>query len=354
MSRFLANRFQSLDKYVPGEQPTGMDYIKLNTNESPYPPAPAVVAALTEGELGKVNLYPDPQGKELRKKLADFYGVGLENVIIGNGSDEPLAFAFLAFCTGGRGAAFPDITYGLYSVYSKLYEIEADIRPLKDDFTIDVSDYIGCGKNVILANPNAPTGIALPLSDIEAIAASNPDHVVLIDEAYVDFGAQSAISLTHKYENLLVMHTYSKSRSLAGARLAYAIGSSQLIEDLNRIKDSFNPYNVNRMTQLMGIAAIDDNDYYVEKRRQIIETRAYTESRLSSLGFTMTCSSTNFVFAKHLRLGGHELYTALKERGILVRQWDLPRISDHLRITIGTTQQMESLFETLHSIINLD
>jgi len=351
MSRFLASRFQSLNRYVPGEQPTGADYIKLNTNESPYPPAPAVIAALTKAELDRTNLYPDPDGAELRKKLAGHYGVGLENIIIGNGSDELLAFSFLAFCTGARGVAFPDITYGFYPVYAKLYDINADIIPLRDDFTIDLSDYVGRNKNIILANPNAPTGITLSLSDIEMIVTGNPDHVVLIDEAYVDFGTESAVDLTHKYDNLLVMHTYSKSRSLAGARLAYAIGSAPIIDDLYRMKDSFNSYNVSRMTQLMGIAAIIDDAYYIEKRRQIIDTRDYTVSMLRDLGFSMTDSHANFLFVKHSIMSGKELYTALKEHGLLVRHWDSPRISDYLRITIGTQEQMEALGDALRNIL---
>ena len=252
MSRFLSGRFEALDVYVPGEQPADMEYIKLNTNESPYPPAPGVIAALNQFEISKLNLYPNPDGSRIIKKLAEFYGVEIQNVIIGNGSDELLAFAFLAFCDGGRGAAFPDITYGFYPVYAELYGLPYVQIPLKDDFSIDPADYCDIGKNVVLANPNAPTGIALPLRDIEAIVQSNPGHVVLVDEAYVDFGAESAIPLTHRYENLLVVHTYSKSRSMAGARLAYAIGSAPLIEDLNKMKYSFNPYNVNRLTQIAG------------------------------------------------------------------------------------------------------
>ena len=353
MSRFLADRFQSLDKYVPGEQPTGMDYIKLNTNESPYPPAPAVVAALTESELGRVNLYPDPQGKALREKLAEFYGVSPDNIIIGNGSDEPLAFAFLAFCTDGRGAAFPDITYGLYSVYSKLYEIKADVIPLRDDFTIDVSDYIGCGKNVIIANPNAPTGIALPLSDIESIVASNPDHVVLIDEAYVDFGAQSCCKLIDKYPNLLVVMTYSKSRNMAGARLGFALANAELIADLEKLKYAKNPYSVNSMTLRCAEAALSTGAqaYYENCHAKICEVREYTTAALQALGFSVLPSSANFIFAQKAGLDGRALYEALKARGVLVRYFSQPRISDYNRITIGTMEQMQTLVEAITQIM---
>ena len=351
LSKFLSDRYQSLEAYVPGEQPSDMKYIKLNTNEAPYPPAPGVVAAVDENELKKLFLYPSTDGTSLIKKLAEFYNVNVENVIIGNGSDELLAFAFLAFCDGERSVCFPDITYGFYPVYAELYGIPYTRIPLKDDFTIDPSDYINIGKNIVLANPNAPTGIALTPDNIEAIAQSNPDYVVLIDEAYVDFGAQSVIPLTHIYDNILVMHTYSKARSMAGARLAYAIGPTPLIEDLNRMKYSFNPYNVNRMTQIAGEAALREDAYYRNMRQEIIETRAYTEERLRELGFIMTNSLANFVFITHPEIGGHELYASLKERGILVRHWNKPRISDYLRITIGTKEQMDALIAAVRDIL---
>jgi histidinol-phosphate aminotransferase len=350
VSKFLSGRFASLGVYVPGEQPVDTEYVKLNTNESPYPPAPGVVAAVNEAELKKLCLYPNPDGARLIGRLAEFYGVNPENVIIGNGSDELLAFAFLAFCDGRRGVCFPDITYGFYPVYAELYGIPAEQIPLTDDFTVDVSAYLGVGKNIILANPNAPTGIAIPLSDIEMIARSNPDHITLVDEAYVDFGAQSAIPLALKYENLLIVHTYSKARSMAGARLAYAIGSAPLIEDLNKMKYSFNPYNVNRLTQIAGEAALSEDAYYRETHRKIKATRGYTESKLRELGFTMTESSANFLFAKHPDISGHKMYAALKEKGILVRHFNKPRISDYLRITIGTKEQMDAMLAAMAEI----
>ena len=351
MSRFLSDRYKALEAYVPGEQPADTEYIKLNTNESPYPPEPGVISAVSENEIEKLRLYPNPPGVRLIGALAEFYGVQPENVIIGNGSDELLAFAFLAFCDKGRAVCFPDITYGFYPVYAELYEIPYERIPLRGDFSVDPADYFDIEKNIVLANPNAPTGIALPLSDIEAITWSNHDHVVLIDEAYVDFGAQSAIAFTQKYENLLIMHTYSKARSLAGARLAYAIGSAPLIEDLNKMKFSFNPYNVNRMTQVAGEAALREDAYYKEMCRKIAATRGYTVERLRGLGFELTESSANFVFARHPGIGGHELYAALKGRGILVRHWEKPRISDHVRITIGTPEQMEALFAAIGAIL---
>ena len=353
MSRFLSNRYQSLEAYVPGEQPADTEYIKLNTNESPYPPAPGVIAAVNQSEVEKFRLYPNPPGIRLIKALAEFYEVQPENVIIGNGSDELLAFAFLAFCDRDRAVCFPDITYGFYPVYAELYEIPYVKIPLKDDFSVDPADYLGIGKNIVLANPNAPTGIALPLCDIDGIARSNPDHVLLVDEAYVDFGAQSSIPLTRKYENLLIMHTYSKARSMAGARLAYAIGSAPLIEDLNKMKFSFNPYNVNRLTQVTGEAALREDAYYREMHRKIAATREYSMRRLGDLGFSMTKSSANFVFVTHPGISGYNLYAALKERGILVRHWDKPRISDHVRITIGTPEQMEALIKAIGAILGL-
>ena len=351
MSRFLSRRLSSLQAYVPGEQPADMEYIKLNTNESPFPPPPGVIAAVNEYEVRKLNLYPNPDGTGLIKRLAGFYDVLPENVRVGNGSDELLAFAFLAFGDNERGVCFPDITYGFYPVYADLYGIPAVQIPLNNDFTINPTDYFEAGKNVVIANPNAPTGIALPLHDIEEITRNNPDYVVLIDEAYVDFGAKSAVPLINKYENLLVMHTYSKFRSMAGARIAYAIGSAPLMEDLDRIKYSFNSYNVNRLTQVAGEAALGEDGYYREMCREIIKTRGYAERELQKLGFTMTESSANFIFAKYPTIAGHDLYTKLKEHGILVRHFNKPRISDYLRITVGTKDQMDALISAVAEIV---
>jgi len=353
MSKYLSSRHNALAPYVPGEQPGDMEYIKLNTNESPYPPPPCVLSAVGEAELGKINLYPNPDGSGLITALAEFYSVASENVIIGNGSDELLAFAFLAFCDKSRGVVFPDVTYGFYPVYAQLYGISYEQIPLRDDFSVDPADYTGVGKNVVLANPNAPTGIALPLRDIETIVKSNPNHVVLIDEAYVDFGAETAIPLINKYDNLLVIHTYSKSWFMAGARLSYAIGAAPLIGDMKTMKYSFNPYNVDRLAQLMGEAALRDEAYYINKRREIIETRAYTEKMLSKLGFVTTDSKANFIFTKYPGVNGFDLYAALKDKGILVRHLNKPRVSDYIRITIGTKKQMDALKITLEDILTL-
>ena len=350
MSKFLSGRHAALHAYTPGEQPVDMQYIKLNTNESPYPPSPGVIARLGSGQISALNLYPSPDGARIRSKLAEFYGVNAENVIIANGSDELLAFAFLAFCDDSRHAAFPDISYGFYPVYAALYGVPHVQIPLMDDFAINVPDYCGIGKNVILANPNAPTGLALPLRDVEAIVRSNPDHMVLIDEAYIDFGAESAVQLTKKYDNLLVLQTYSKFRSMAGARMAYAIGSAALIDDMNKMKFSFNPYNVNRLTQELAVAAIEEDGYYRANSAEIIRTREKTAAALRNMGFTMTASQANFLFAKHPGIPGADLLHELRTRGILVRHFDLPRIADYLRITIGTPGQMVTFAAAVRDI----
>jgi len=348
MSRFLSSRFSALDAYVPGEQPSDMEYIKLNTNESPFSP-PEGIADAAKKELEKLNLYPDPDSTRLTKKLAEFYRVETENIMIGNGSDEILAFSFLAFME--NGVVFPDITYGFYPVYAELYDVPYKQIPLLDDLTINIEDYISIGNNVVIANPNAPTGIALEIDEIEAITSSNKNHIVIVDEAYIDFGGKSAIHLTQRYENLLVIQTYSKSRSMAGARLGFAIASAQIIKDLNKMKYSFNPYNVNRLTQIVGEAVLDEEAYYKEKRNEIIATRKYTEKRLGELGFLMTNSSANFLFGKHPDIDGYVLYSKLKDMGILVRHWNKPRISDYVRITIGTRKQMDALLTVTEGIL---
>ena len=270
MSRFLNEKFKSLEAYTPGEQPKDMKYIKLNTNESPFPPSAGVMDALSSDEVEKLRLYPDPEGSELKGALAALYGVDKENVFISNGSDEILNFSFMAFFDGA-GVVFPSISYGFYKVYADLYTLNYEQIPLCEDFSIDYKDYVGVNRNVVIANPNAPTGMTLSLSEIEEIVKSNPDNIVLIDEAYVDFGGESCVPLTKKYDNLLVCCTFSKSRSLAGARLGFAIGNEAIIGDLEKIKYSTNPYNINRLTMAAGIAALKDNGYYMKNCRVIEE-----------------------------------------------------------------------------------
>ena len=350
MSRFLNSKLRSLEAYTPGEQPQDKKYIKLNTNESPFPPSEKVVSQINREAVERLRLYCNPDATPLRLALADTYGVKSENVFITNGSDDILNFAFLAF--GENGVAFPDISYGFYSVFSRLHGLNYTEKPLKEDFTIDIRDYFGTNGLVAIANPNAPTGIALSLSDIEKIIKENENGVVLIDEAYVDFGAESAVSLTKKYKNLLVVMTYSKSRSMAGARLGFAIGDAELISDLERIKYSTNPYNVNTLTQLLGVATLEDADYYRENAKKIIENREYTTSALTSLGFFVLPSKANFIFAKSDKISGKELYLKLKDMGILVRHFNKDRISDFNRITIGTKEEMTAFISTVSKILN--
>jgi len=352
MSRFLSGRLAALDAYTPGEQPRDMQYIKLNTNESPFPPSPLVLNRVNEAEVSHLNLYPDPNATSLREKLAALYGLKPENVFVSNGSDDILNFAFMAFCDEKHGAEFADITYGFYPVYGDLYGIDCKVIPLEEDFTLNPLDYHNQNRMIVIANPNAPTGLMISEEDIRGILESNPDNVVLIDEAYIDFGGKSVYPLVNEYDNLLVVQTYSKSRSMAGARLGFAFGNPALINDLNLIKYSTNPYIINRLTLIAGEAAIDSNDYFMDNCKRIIEAREYTIRALTELGFTVTDSKANFVFAKSDRIGGEELYLALKKRGVLVRHFSKERIKDYNRITIGTMEQMETFISTVASILS--
>lgn len=349
MSRFLNEKYSALEAYTPGEQPRDQQYIKLNTNESPYPPAPSAVAAMTGEQVELLRLYSDPTAKGLKEKLAKLYGVAAENVFVSNGSDEVLNFAFMAF--GGSGVVFPDISYGFYPVYGELYGLDCRKIPLKEDFSIDPAEYCGVGKMVVIANPNAPTGMSLSPEQIESIVKSNPDSLVLIDEAYVDFGGRTALPLIRKYDNLLVVRTFSKSRCLAGGRLGYAFGSKAIVEDLEKIKYSTNPYNVNRLTLLLGEATVDAEAYYQEKCAEICATRSWTAARLEELGFTVLPSDANFLFAKSDKISGQRLYETLKQRGILVRHFTNPRITDFNRITVGTPEQMETFINTVKEVL---
>lgn len=351
MSRFLSDRFALLKAYVPGEQPHDKSYIKLNTNESPYPPAPQVIEAINRKEINDLRLYSDPECKHLRIALAEYYKVKLENVMVGNGSDEILSFVFMAFCDKQIGVSYTDISYGFYPVYSELYGIAKKEIPVQADFSVNVEDYYNVGTTVVIANPNAPTGICLSLADIESIVKSNPNNVVIIDEAYIDFGGESCIPLTARYDNLLVVQTFSKSRSLAGARLGYAIGSAELIADLEKLRYSTNPYNVNRLTLLAGKAAMDGQAYYDNNNAAIIQIREMTSVSLKEMGFELTASKANFIFARHPKIGGKELYQLLRERGILVRHFEKTRISDYLRITVGAREQMDTLLNTLKEML---
>jgi histidinol-phosphate aminotransferase len=352
MSKFFDKKFNTLKRYVPGEQPQDKKYIKLNTNESPYPPSKQVIDSIKDSDIADLRLYSDPECRILKTKLADRYGVGFENIYLSNGSDDILNFAFMAYCSDGKGVAFADITYGFYSVYANLYHSSAEIVPLKDDFSIDVERFCGINKTVVLANPNAPTGIALNLDDIERIVASNPNNVVLIDEAYVDFGAQSCLTLLSKYDNLLIVRTFSKSRALAGARLGFAIGNAEIISDLETLRFSTNPYNVNRISLKVGAAAIDSDEYFTENCKRIVSTREITTNELKKLGFYVIDSKANFIFIKHPKISGEDLYLTLKDKGILIRHFSDERISSFNRVTIGSESEMSEFLRVVKEIIS--
>lgn len=350
MSRFFSKTHASLVPYTPGEQLNDKKYIKLNTNESPYPTSDLVKKRVAE-ECDLLRLYPDPDLKKLTAKLCENLGVAENEVVVTNGSDEILNFAFLAFSDKDHPVVFPDLTYGFYPVFAGLYNLPYEEIPLDESFNIRVEDYIGINKNIFIANPNAPTGIALPLSDIERIVASNPENVVVVDEAYIAFGAESAISLIKKYPNLLVTRTFSKSRSMAGGRLGFGVGNPELIKDINTLRYSTNPYNVNRLTATAGIAVLESNDYYLDNCKKIEKTREATAEELKKLGFEVLDSKANFLFAKSQRIKGFDLYLALRERGILIRHFNKERIKDFIRITIGTDADMTAFLSAVKDIL---
>lgn len=351
MSRFLSQRFAALEAYTPGEQPQDMQYVKLNTNESPFPPSSEVIAAVSAAQVSKLNLYPDPTCRVLKEKLAALYGLAPENVFISNGSDDILNFSFMAFCDESRPVAFPAISYGFYPVYADLYHLPYTAIPLRENFRLEPEDYCGLNQNIVIANPNAPTGRAISPSDVERIAASNPNHVVLIDEAYVDFGGESCRGLIPRYDNLLVCQTFSKSRSMAGGRLGFALGNADLIADLEKIKYSTNPYNINRLTLVAAEAAVDSNDYYVKNCRIIAENREYTVAALSALGFETVPSVANFIFTRCNSIKGDNLYRGLKAKGVLVRHWNKPEIQDYVRVTIGSREQMDIFLDRVRELL---
>ena len=350
MSRFFSTKYQNLDPYVPGEQPKDQKYIKLNTNESPFPPSEKAVE-LASAAAKRLQLYSDPECRELTTLAASLLDVAYENVLMTNGSDEILNFAFMAFCDKDHPAVFPNITYGFYSVFAELSGVPYRQIPLKEDFTVDLNDYLGTNETVFLANPNAPTGIAIPACEIERLVASNPNRVVVIDEAYVDFGGESCVPLTKKYDNLLVTQTFSKSRSMAGARLGFGVGCAELIQDLNTVKYSTNPYNVNAMTQAAGIGSLLCDEYFKQNCNTVIENREFLIRELTALGFFCTDSKANFVFAKHPNVEGQTLYAKLRASGILVRHFQKPEIKDFNRITVGTRAEMQALIDAIRTIM---
>ncbi len=350
MSRFFSEKFEKLTPYTPGEQPRDMKYIKLNTNESPYPPSKKGQKLAAE-EAKKLQLYSDPACRSLVKEGARAFGVKEEEIIFTNGSDEVLNFAFMAFCDEKTPALFPDITYGFYKVFAQLNGVPYREIPLKEDFTVPVEAFLGQKSTVFLANPNAPTGLSLKAEEIERILQSNPDNVVVIDEAYVDFGGESVIPLIRKYDNLLVTGTFSKSRSLAGGRLGFGIASSSLIRDLNTIRFSTNPYNVNRMTMAFGVGTLQDEAYVRKNCEEIQKTREWVCEKMKAMGFSMTDSKANFIFARHQAADGKKIYLGLKEKGVLVRHFDTPRLSPYNRITVGSYEEMVIFLEKLEEVL---
>lgn len=350
MSRFFSDKYAALVPYTPGEQPQDKKYVKLNTNESPFPPSEKVKQAVAE-TAPRLCLYSDPECKLLRRKMSEVFGLPEDNIVMVNGSDEILNFAFMAFADEKAPLVFPNITYGFYPVFAKLNHIPYEEIPLREDFTVNVEDYIGIHKTIVLANPNAPTGICLSVSEIERIVRSNPDNVVIVDEAYIDFGGESAIGLTKKYDNLLVTGTFSKSRSMAGARLGFGFGNRELIADLNTIRYSTNPYNINTLTAFAAIAVLDENAYYMRNCKVIADNRLWTVQALQKIGFQVLPSKANFVFARSDAIDGETLYRKLKEKGVLIRHFTNPLICDYNRITIGTREQMAILVEKIKEIL---
>ncbi|MBE6850904.1 MAG: histidinol-phosphate transaminase [Ruminococcus sp.] len=337
--------------YTPGEQPKVSDVIKLNTNENPYPPTPRVTEILNSYECGRMRLYPDTNSEVLVNALADFYKVKPSQVFVGVGSDDVISMTFLTFFNSEKPILFPDITYSFYDVWAEVYRIPYKTIPLTDDFRIDPADYKIPNGGIIFPNPNAPTGVLESLETIEEILKANPDSVVMVDEAYIDFGGKSCLELLDKYENLLVIQTFSKSRSMAGMRIGFAIGSEKMIKYLNDVKFSINSYTMNPLTQLCGAEAVKDADYFYETTAKIAETREDAKKRLTALGFTFPDAMSNFIFATHPEYDAAEIFAALKERKIFVRHWNKPRISQYLRITIGTPEEMDAFFTALEEIL---
>lgn len=349
--RFWSERIKCAVPYVPGEQPRDRRFIKLNTNENPYPPSPRALEAVRAAACGDLRLYPDPECLALRGAIARREGLDVENVFCGNGSDEVLAFAFQAFFDPDRPVVFPRITYSFYPVFSDYFGLTRREVPMAPDFAHPVDELCGNNGGVVLANPNAPTGIAVGLDVVERLLRANPDAVVVVDEAYIDFGGESAAGLIRRYPNLLVVQTASKSRSLAGLRVGWAMGQPHLTAALRCVRDSINSYTVDRLAQACAAAAVEDEDYFQETCRKVMDTRAWVSEDLEKLGFTVLPSKTNFVFVSHPDRAGRELFNGLRERGILVRRWDIPEIENWLRISMGTDEEMKALCGALEELL---
>ncbi len=347
MSKFWSNLTKELKPYVPGEQPKDKKYIKLNTNESPYGPSPKISTFLKEYNADDLRLYPEPTSEILRETISQYYGLTKDEVFIGNGSDEVLALCFMAYFDKNDQVVYPDISYSFYNVYAKLFQLQPDIITLDNEFKIPVEQFLNKNAGIIFPNPNAPTGRYLEIEYVEKIIKTNPDTIVIVDEAYIDFGGESAVKFIKDYDNVLVVQTFSKSRSLAGSRLGFALGQKELIEGLTRVKDSFNSYPIDRLALLCGVEAFKDVEYFELCRKKIIQTREKTIKSLEELGFHIIPSQANFIFAEHKKIRAEDLFISLKQNGILVRYFKANKIDNFLRITIGTDQEMDALVEFL-------
>ena len=357
MKKFWSDKIKEIEPYTPGEQPKDKKYIKLNTNENPYPPSAKVIEKIESMNLEDLKLYPDPDVTELRKVIAEYFSqkiderITKEQIFVGNGSDEILAFIFMTFFNAGDKVYYPDITYSFYPVYADLFNVKEIKIPLNDNFEIEIQKYFGLDGHIIITNPNAPTSIALKIYEIEKIEKNSPNQLIIVDEAYVDFGAESAVKLVNKYDNVLVVQTFSKSRSFAGMRLGYAIGSENIIEGLNRLKFSFNSYTIDRISIEAGIESFKDNEYFEKTNAKIIQTREKTSEKLKKLGFKVLNSSANFIFISHKDVYAGDLYKKLKENGVLVRYFAKDRIDNYLRVTIGTDEEMGIFIEKLEKLL---
>lgn len=352
MSKYWSKLARSLDPYVPGEQPKDKKYIKLNTNENPYPPSPKVLEAIKNNVDETLKLYPDPNGDELKKTLAEYYGLKKGQVFVGNGSDEVLAFSFMAFFNPNESIVFPDITYSFYPVYANIFKINYNLVPLNEDFTLPVERLFNSDGGVIMPNPNAPTGNYIDLEYIEEILNNNKDKVVIIDEAYIDFGGESAINLVDKYENLLVIQTLSKSRSLAGLRVGFAFGHEDLINGLESVKNSVNSYTLDKLALVGAVEAIKDEEYFQGTRSRIINTRERVTRELEKIGFNIIPSKSNFIFINHKLIKAEDIFIKLREESILVRYFRQPRIDNYLRVTIGNDEEMDAFIKAVNKIIS--
>lgn len=351
MSIFLVDEYKKMEPYVPGEQPKDKPYIKLNANESTLPPSPKVFEAISKKEVWNMSYYADPHCHSFRQAVAEAYGVSEDEVFAGNGADEVLSFVLMSFFRRGMKIYFPNITYGFYRTYAKTYGLDMEEIPVKKDFSIDINDYMDLEGDIILANPNNPTGLTIPVAEIEKLVQKNPERMIIIDEAYADYSGETCLPLATKYPNLVVVRTFSKSRNLAGLHIGFAIACKEIVADLNSIKFSFNPFNLNSLTLAAGVAAMKDSYYYDSCVKKIVANREHTKSELEKLGFEVIPSKANFVFCKHSAIPSEELCKKLREEGILTRHFADPELLDYLRITIGSEQEMEVVLIAIREIL---